>query len=89
MERTMDLQFNKNGELVVDEHTPPAIRAAFEAVAAAKQAADAAVTAVAHAVERQDKIAKYIAANFKPRSFLDEFRGQTTFAQNMHRIKGA
>jgi alkyl hydroperoxide reductase subunit AhpF len=77
----MNLQFNKNGELVVDANTPEAIRAAFEAVEAAKAAADAAVIAVAHGVERQDAASKYLAANFKPRSFLDEFRGQTTFAQ--------
>lgn len=84
-----ELSWDKNGQLVVTPDTPPTIRAAHEAVTAAKQAADDAVTAVAHAVERQDKISKYIAANFKPRSFLDEFRQSTTFAQNMRRIKGA
>lgn len=84
----MDLQFNKNGELVVDADTPEAIRLAHEAVTAAKQAADAAVIAVAHGVERQDAASKYVATNFKPRTFLEEFRGQTTFAEQMRRIKG-
>jgi hypothetical protein len=72
------LNFDKNGQVVVTPDTPPAIRAAHEAVVTAKQAADAAVVAVAHAVERQDKIAKYLAANWKPPSFLDVFRSQTS-----------
>jgi len=85
----MDLRFDKNGQVVLDAATPPAIRAAFEAVEAAKQAAEAAVIAVAHGVERQDATSKYLAANFPPTSFLETFRAQTTFAQDMRRIKGA
>jgi len=83
------LSFDKNGQLVVTPDTPPAIRAAHEAVIAAVEAADDAVIAVAHAVERQDKITKYIAANFAKPTFLESFRGQTTFAQTMAKIKGA
>lgn len=82
------LSFDKNGQLVVTPDTPLAIRAAHEAVAAAVEAADAAVIAVAHGVERQDAASKYVATNFKPRTFLEEFRGQTTFAEQMRRIKG-
>lgn len=72
------LNFDKNTQLIVDADTPLAIRAAHDAVVAAKEANEASVIAVAHAVERQDACSKYLAANFKPTSFLDEFRRSTS-----------
>jgi len=84
-----ELRFDKNTQLIVDDNTPSAIRAAFEAVEAAKADSEAAVLEVAKAVERQDKISKYISATFPAPSFIDLFRQSTTYAADMKRIKGA